>query len=148
MALGSLADTTSALVPCWAAVLMNGTCASGLAWSGPTSLKVPPNSSTAVLPPLSLVSKYGLPRFLGRNVTEMSPPDPPEPPEPPSALEPPQAEVSRARLATRDAEGTEPRLVRSSCDVPFVFYAVTRRDRGPTWPLTCPHPPGRRPSAR
>jgi hypothetical protein len=57
IALGSLAETTRALTPCCAAVLMNGTCASGLAVSGPTSLKVPPNFATASLPPLSLVSK-------------------------------------------------------------------------------------------
>ncbi len=54
---GSLAETTSALTPCWAAVLMNGTWASGLAVSGPTSSNVPPNSSTAFSPPASLVSK-------------------------------------------------------------------------------------------
>ncbi len=57
MALGSLAETTSALTPCWAAVLMYCTCASGLASCGPTSSNVPPNSSTAFLPPASLVSK-------------------------------------------------------------------------------------------
>ena len=57
MALGSLADTTSALTCCWAAVLMYCTCASGLASCGPTSSNLPPNSSTAVLPPVSLVSK-------------------------------------------------------------------------------------------
>ena len=57
IAVGSLAETTSASTPCWAAVLMNGTCASGDAASGPTSSNSPPNSSTARWPPASLVSK-------------------------------------------------------------------------------------------
>ena len=56
-ALGSLAEITSALMPCWAAVSMKLTWASGAAASGPTSANVPPNSSTAFLPPASLVSK-------------------------------------------------------------------------------------------
>src|SRR3954468_19858781 len=119
IALGLLAGTTRALVPCCAAVLMNGTCASGLAASGPTSLKVPPNLVTAVLPPLSLVSKYGLRRFLGRQVTEMLSPDPPLPdPEPPS-LEPPHAEVTRARLAT-SAPSALIRLLSIFMDFPFM----------------------------
>ena len=57
IALGSLAETTSPLMPCCAAVLMYCTWASGLPSCGPTSANVPPNSSTAFLPPASLVSK-------------------------------------------------------------------------------------------
>ena len=57
IAFGSLAETISAATPCWAAVLMNGTCASGLPASGPTSSYVPPNSLMAFSPPASLVSK-------------------------------------------------------------------------------------------
>src|SRR6478735_8608579 len=101
IASGSLADTTSAFTPCCAAVLMNWTWASGVAVSGPTSSNLPPNSSTAFLPPLLLVSKYGLPRFLGRKVTEvLSPPPPPLALSLPPSLSLPHA-VS-ARLATRD----------------------------------------------
>src|SRR5665647_1078017 len=44
------------------------TLASGAALAGPTSAYVPPSSPIAVLPPLSEVSKYALPRFLGRKV--------------------------------------------------------------------------------
>jgi hypothetical protein len=118
IALGSLAETTSALVPCWAAVLMNGTCASGLAASGPTSLNVPPNSVTASLPPLSLVSKYGLPRFFGRNVTLILSLDPPLPLEPPLS-DPPHAEVTRARLTT-SAPSALPRRLLNFIDFPFI----------------------------
>src|SRR6478735_747369 len=97
---GSLADTTRALTPCCAAVLMNGTWPSAEPVSGPTSSYVPPNDSTAFLPAASLMSKYGLPRFFGRKVTERSPPALPLPPSlPPSLSLPPQAVT--AKLATR-----------------------------------------------
>src|SRR4051794_24595422 len=45
------------------------TWASGLAVCGPTSENVPPRASTAALPPASLASKYGLPRFFGMKTT-------------------------------------------------------------------------------
>ena len=54
---GSLADTISAPTPCWAAVLMYCTCASGLAVSGPTSSMDAPSSSAAFSAPAVLVSK-------------------------------------------------------------------------------------------
>ena len=57
MAVGSLAETTRLSTPCWAAVLMNGTWASGVAVSGPTISKLPPNSSDALVAPVALASK-------------------------------------------------------------------------------------------
>src|SRR4051794_27565511 len=111
----SLAETIRAATPCWAAVLMNGTCASGLAVSGPTCWYFPPHDSTASLPALSLVSKYGFPRFLGRNVKvplTSPPPPPPLDESPPLSLSLPQADsASPATSAT--AASTDSRLFRS-----------------------------------
>src|SRR3569623_3823479 len=69
MAVGSLAEMSIALACCCAAGLMYCTWASGLAVCGPTWEYLPPMASTAVLPPESLASKYGLPRFFGMNTT-------------------------------------------------------------------------------
>src|SRR6478736_3727251 len=59
MASGSFAETTMPPTPCWVSVLMKLTWASGAASVGPTSAKVPPNSSTAALPPFDEVSTLG-----------------------------------------------------------------------------------------
>jgi hypothetical protein len=57
IALGSFGGDDEGVHALLRAVLMYCTCASGLASCGPTSSKVPPNSSTASSPPASLVSK-------------------------------------------------------------------------------------------
>ena len=57
IASGSLADTMSALAPCWATVLMYDTWASGLAVSGPTSSRLASSSPAASSAPAVLVSK-------------------------------------------------------------------------------------------
>jgi hypothetical protein len=86
MASGSFAETTSPPTPCCAAVWMNVTCDVGLASEGPTSAKVPPNSSMASSPPAFDVSKYGLPRFFGRKVmARFASPASSPPPLPPAA---------------------------------------------------------------
>src|SRR5919197_6519391 len=66
-ALGSFAETTIALTPCWVSVLMKGTCWAALASDGPTCLNFPPRSVAACWAPLAAVSKYGLLTALGRN---------------------------------------------------------------------------------
>ena len=57
IAVGSFADTISASAPCWAAVLMKGTWASGVAVSGPTSSTEAPSSAAASSAPPVEVSK-------------------------------------------------------------------------------------------
>src|SRR3954452_4772657 len=71
-ALASVAEIAIAPTFCVVSVLMYGTCAVGDVSDGPTRLNCAPRPSTAVLPPLSEIVKYGLLRCLGRNATVMS----------------------------------------------------------------------------
>ena len=57
IAVGSLAETTSASTPCWAAVLMNGTCASGVPVVGADLLDTAAELLDRLLATGSLVSK-------------------------------------------------------------------------------------------
>src|SRR4051812_16920540 len=68
----SLAEIAIAPTFCVVSVLMYGTCAVGDVSDGPTRLNFAPRPSTAVLPPLSEMVKYGLLSCLGRNATVTS----------------------------------------------------------------------------
>src|SRR5689334_16028222 len=71
-ALASLAEIAIAPTFWVVSVLMYGTCAVGAVSDGPTRLNFAPSPSTAVLPPLSEIVKYGLFSCLGRNATVTS----------------------------------------------------------------------------
>src|SRR3954453_6986002 len=72
MALASLAEIAIAPTFWVLSVLMYGTWAVGEVSDGPTRLNFAPRPSTAVLPPLSEIVKYGLLSCLGRNAAAAS----------------------------------------------------------------------------
>ena len=119
-AVGSVADTISALAPLVIAAWMAGICEAGVAAVPLVSVPVSPSVlSAASAPPVFTLSarvKYGLPRFFGmtktfRPVFSAPDADPPEldeaeadePPEPP----PEEPQAARVAEATRSTAGTE-----------------------------------------